>query len=112
MSERKYERTRGELLGFYQKENGGELETPKGNINYLCVKACGLDMVSQIANLSESNFIDEVKHLNALHLIKCWNMHAKFAKFMTEIATSEQPPHVAMKTIERKAKRLLTEALK
>jgi len=112
--ERTIQRTKGELLGYYQKEKKADLEVASGNINYLCVTACKeLNMGAEIANLRDSPFTKEKKHLNALHIMNCWNMHKEFTDFMTQIATSEEPnPTKALISIATKAKKLLRKAIR
>lgn len=108
------QQTKGELLGYHCKEKEARIEVAEGNINYICVTACKeLNMAAEIANLRSSPFTKEVKHLNALHIIKCWNMHKEFVTFMTEIATNEESnPTKAVISITRKAKKLLKKAVK
>jgi hypothetical protein len=108
------ERTKGELKGYYCKDKDSKIEMPDGNINYLCITACKeLNMAAEIANLRDSPFMKEKKHLNALHLMKCWNMHNKFTTFMTAIITNEEDnPTKAVVSIKARAKKLLKEAIK
>jgi hypothetical protein len=112
MSDEKYSRTTGVMVGYHQKNKEAELEVPDNNINYLCVSAGEINMAAEIANLRDSPFNDEVKNENAKHMMKCWNTHAKLMIFLTEIATNNQPWYKAEKTIKRKAKKLLEEGLR
>ncbi len=111
--EKTWQRTKGELLGYHCKEKKAKLETADGNTNYLCVSNGTLNMAAEIANLRGSPFMKEVKHLNALHIMKCWNMHNEFVSFMSQIMTNDEPnPTKALVSLSRKARKLWTQATK
>ena len=111
--EKVWQRTKGELLGYHCKEKKDDLKVAKGNMNYLCVSNGTLNMAAEIANLRTSPFMKEVKHLNALHIMKCWNMHNEFTGFMNQIMTNDEPnPQKALKSMRDKARKLWLKATK